>query len=330
MADKLNKEALLSCFNETESLSIHEVSERLSYKVAERTLRRWLSDAVNNGQLIRLGQKRATRYSLAQPSKAVPSFLQGYSEEQQKLLLSQLRDLWTHTSTAIEGNTLSLGDTHFILEEGLTVSGKSLKEHQEVLGHASAIELMYKALDKSISEQLCFDLHKAVQTEIIHDIDKPYGAWKVVPNYTYTVDENEQQVSLEYAKPQYVPVLMKSVLDTINASNMSQLSLSSAPKVYAKIHAAIAHIHPFWDGNGRIARLLANVPLLKSGLPPIIIPKEQRRLYIQLLASYELKVGELTPQTGPWPSIAELKNFEQFCIDCYQQTRNLIGLRNAN
>jgi Fic family protein len=63
-------------------------------------------------------------------------------------LLAQVRDLWTHGSTAIEGNTLTLGETKFVIEEGLTVSGKPLKDHQEVVGHARAIELLYRWLDE--------------------------------------------------------------------------------------------------------------------------------------------------------------------------------------
>lgn len=58
-------------------------------------------------------------------------------------LLHQIRDLWTHTSTALEGNILTLGETKFVIEEGLTVAGKPLKDHQEVMGHARAIELIY-------------------------------------------------------------------------------------------------------------------------------------------------------------------------------------------
>ena len=121
-------------------------------------------------------------------------FLKGLDKDIQQTLLNQLRDLWTHTSTAIEGNSLSLGDTKFILEEGLTVSGKPIKDHQEVIGHAKAIELVYSMIGRDITDNDFFDLHKAIQTEKISDIYKPFGAWKVEPNGTYSVDEYGNQV----------------------------------------------------------------------------------------------------------------------------------------
>ena len=64
------------------------------------------------------------------------------SRDLHQSLLSQIRELWTHTSTALEGNTLTLGETKFVIEEGLTVSGKPLQDHQEVMGDARAIELI--------------------------------------------------------------------------------------------------------------------------------------------------------------------------------------------
>jgi len=66
------------------------------------------------------------------------NFLHGLDNDLKQSLIKHLRDLWTHTSTAIEGNTLSLGETAFVIEEGLTVSGKPLKDHEEVVGHAIA------------------------------------------------------------------------------------------------------------------------------------------------------------------------------------------------
>ena len=101
--------------------------------------------------------------------------------------MAQLRDLWTHSSTAIEGNTLTLGETKFVIEEALTVSGKPLKDHQEVVGHARAIDLIYVMVGKAeINDTDLFELHKAIITQAVVDVYKPVGGWKKEPNgYRY-------------------------------------------------------------------------------------------------------------------------------------------------
>ena len=76
-------------------------------------------------------------------------FFQNLDSDIKAALKAQLRDLWTHTSTALEGNTLTLGETKFVIEEGLTVSGKPLKDHHEVVGHARAIDLIYSMAGKA-------------------------------------------------------------------------------------------------------------------------------------------------------------------------------------
>ncbi|MDD2455846.1 MAG: hypothetical protein PHG96_08465 [Kiritimatiellae bacterium] len=78
-------------------------------------------------------------------------------------MLKHIVAVWTHDSTAIEGNTLTLGDTVKVLELGLTISGKSLREHQEVYGHDRAIDLVYRMLRQPIiTEEDLFALHRAV------------------------------------------------------------------------------------------------------------------------------------------------------------------------
>jgi len=326
MADRLSRSSIVAYLSiQQAAVSLKELQAQLPQPIAERTLRRWLALEVESGRILKEGEKRATRYRAAiKPDSFNFAFLKDKPLEKQKQILKQLRDLWTHTSTALEGNTLTLGDTHFLLEEGLTISGKPIKEHQEVIGHASAIELLYRSIEQPMKETLCFSLHKAIQTEIVYDIDKPNGHWKVIPNGTYTVNTQNEAVYLEYASPKYVATLMAQLFDFINNENHKQLTSKQAHIYYARVHAAIAHIHPFWDGNGRIARLLANLPLLKSGLPPIVIPKEKRREYIQILASYELEIGPLDNKSGLWPDIDKLKKFEDFCLSCYQVTLDII------
>lgn len=252
-------------------------------------------------------------------------FLNGLDRDIQAALVNQLRDLWTHTSTALEGNTLTLGETKFVIEEGLTVSGKPLKDHQEVIGHARAIDLIYRLLGKPLTDQDLFDLHKAVQTEQTSDIYKPMGGWKVEPNGTYAVNANNKQVFIEYAAPDEVPSLMAEWLNELNSACQKNLSNKDCTEVYAKLHIGFVHIHPFWDGNGRLARLLSNIPLLCAGLPPIVISQSLRQQYINTLANYQLTVGAITGQTGVWPQPDKLAEFSACCLAAYQTTLDLVA-----
>ncbi len=252
--------------------------------------------------------------------------LHGLDDDLKQSLIRQLRNLWTHTSTAIEGNTLSLGETAFVIEQGLTVSGKPLKDHEEVAGHASAIDLIwnYISRDSGITKQDLFALHKAVQTERITDIYKPVGNWKVEPNGTTAITDDEQQVFLEYATPNAVPVLMDNWLEMINRFSRNKLDGNQALTAYTELHLSFVRIHPFFDGNGRIARLAANFPVINSGLPPIIIAVEKRREYIRLLSRYELAAGQ--PQAGEplLPKKEPIVDFMKFCEDSWGQSLKLV------
>ncbi len=304
----------------TKPLSLADIAREAGPDLPPRTLRRWLSKWVADGLVEISGVGRSTRY-MHKPL----GFLRGLDNDLKTRLLAQIRDLWTHTSTALEGNTFTLGDTHFVLQEGITISGKPIKDHQEVIGHARAIELLYRMLDAPLSEATIFELHNAVQTEIVTDIYKPNGAWKVEPNYTNAIAVDGGQVLIEYALPRFVAGLMQEIIDLINTLDSDCVTTETAHEYYAKIHMGIVHIHPFWNGNGRIARLLANVPLLKAGLPPLTIPQEQRRTYIETLADYQIAVGQLDDGTGVWPDESRLGAFSEFCGGSYAAIRNLVA-----
>jgi len=253
-------------------------------------------------------------------------FLKGLDKDLRDALLAQLRNLWTHASTALEGNTLTLGETAFVLEEGLTISGKPLKDHIEVTGHARAIDLVYRLTEKGVDLMDCdlFTLHQAVQTEPIVDVYKPAGAWKVEPNSTVIVDGNKQ-IIFEYASPKDVPALMKAWQEFFAGINKKiALDKENALSCYAELYAAFVRIHPFWDGNGRMARLLANIPVLKAGFPPIIIPKERRREYIQALSEYHLAVGTITAGDDLLPAIDKLDDFKRFCQESWFESLKLV------
>jgi len=329
MVDLPKKMAVLERLkNSATPLSLPEISVLMNGNVPQRTLRRWLAGWVEQGVLVRTGKKRGTRYAYAgpggYPSVFESGFLNAVPIYRRLAVLEQIRDLWTHTSTALEGNSLTLGDTHAVLGLGLTISGKPLREHQEIVGHAKAIDLLYQGLHKPLDKDLIFDLHRAVQTDIVHDIYKPVGEWKLEINGAYAVTGAGHQVFIEYAKPVHVDGLMDELICFINDCDMSLLTLDTVAEYYAKVHMGIVHIHPFWDGNGRIARLLANLLLLKAGLPPLVIDRSLRREYITCLADYQVSVGQLNHRTGVWPDEAGLKEFIGFCQAAYATTRNLI------
>ncbi len=332
MARKAQREAVLSVLKQSSApLPAVEISRRAGPELPRRTLRRWLSEWVDQGLITRSGVGRATRYHSVKAAgddtiivSSPLGFLRGLDNDLKRELLAQVRDQWTHTSTALEGNTLTLGDTHFVLQEGLTISGKPIKDHQEVLGHARAIDLLYRCLNEPLTEGIVFEIHKAVQTEPVTDIHNPNGAWKVEPNGTHMVAADGRQVFIEYAMPSSVPALMTEIIEFTNSVNAENISEITAHEYYSKIHMGIVHVHPFWDGNGRIARLLANIPLLKAGLPPVTIAEEHRRTYIQLLADYEIIVGQLDETTGVWPDESQLSDFNRFCESCYGAIRRLV------
>ncbi len=326
MCKKDEKVAVLVFIRQKNSaLSLPEILQELEFDLAERTLRSWLVSWVEDGTLQRTGKKRGTRYRWnAETAPTHFAFLEPIPPHRREVVLAQIRDLWTHTSTALEGNTLTLGDTHFILQEGLTISGKPLREHQEIIGHARAIDLLYSAVNSTIDISWLFGLHKAVQTELTFDIYKPNGAWKVEPNGTNIITPDGKQTYLEYAQPKYIDQLMQALLSYINNFATDQVTLKTAPAVYAKVHMAFVHIHPFWDGNGRLARLLANLLLLKSGQPPLLIEQNRRREYITTLSTYQHAVGQLTDETGLWPHETELEPFVELCQESYGAVQALI------
>jgi len=298
-----------------------------SIEVAERTLRRWLSVWVENKQLVKTGQKRGTRYQLVSTSSNQKlEFLKGIEPAKRVALLAKLRDLWTHNSTALEGNTLSLGDTNTILELGLTISGKPLREHHEIMGHAKAIDIIYSICSKKLTKKHLFELHKAVQKEVIMDIYQPVGDWKVEKNYSNSINSQGEPVTIEYAEPKHINKLMTKLIETFNQWDNSSISQSNAHESYAKLHLAFVHIHPFADGNGRLARLVSNLPLLKAGLPPLLIDQKRRREYITLLADYQSQLPtptiELVEDKDFWVQPELLEPFSKFCAKCYEMTVN--------
>jgi Fic family protein len=251
-------------------------------------------------------------------------FYEPFPNDIRDSLIRQFTALWTHESTAIEGNTLTLGETVKVLELGLTISGKPLKDHEEVYGHAKAIELIYSLLGAArITASHLFELHRCVMQKNPVDALRPVGDWKRDFNGTTGVRDG-RPVYMEYAAPGDTTALMTRWLKEFNRKLDTASSPVKAINGYAWTHLSLVRIHPFFDGNGRIARLIANLPLLRGGHPPILISPEHRASYIDLLWNYQNAVGVIHRDDRLLPVHPGITAFKSFLRDEWQASRRLM------
>ncbi|MEZ4752992.1 MAG: Fic family protein [Bdellovibrionota bacterium] len=178
---------------------------------------------------------------------------------------------WTYNSNAIEGNTLSLQETRLVLEEGLTIKGKKLREHFEAKNHEKAIHYIEKLVKPKykLSEKDIFEVHRLVLENIEDEFCGRYRNGQVRILGANFVPPNHLKIKNQICE------LISSV--NTNPSNLSFLELIS------RFHHKFVWIHPFFDGNGRTARLLMNLLFMKYGYPPAIILKNDRKKYYKAL-----------------------------------------------
>lgn len=191
-----------------------------------------------------------------------------------KNLRKQIKEYYrvglTYTSNAIEGNSLTESETKVVLEDGITIGGKRLIEHLEVIGHSDAYSYLYELVKK---------------TEITVDDIKWFHHL-----FYFRIDEKEageyrrQKAIITGSKyslpvPKDLPDLMEQLIIAIQRFRKEKHPVEAA----ALAHKEFVFIHPFVDGNGRVARLLMNLILLQEGFEIAIIPPVIRNQYIQSL-----------------------------------------------
>lgn len=192
-------------------------------------------------------------------------------------LVKKLREQFSiemnYNSNAIEGNTLTLRETMLVLQQGITVKGKSLKDHLEVKNQAEAIEYLYEVAggkkDIPISEILIRNLHKLITQNIDGVEAGSYRTYDVriigskhVPPPAFDVSHQMRDLLIWY---------------TENKNKLDIITLATEFK-----HRFV-HIHPFGDGNGRVSRLIFNSILMKEGYPIVVILKNDRTKYYKAL-----------------------------------------------
>lgn len=191
-----------------------------------------------------------------------------------KYTLQSLREKmlleWTYNSNAIEGNTLTINETKIVLE-GITIGGKTMREHLEVINHRDAIQYVEEIVLKKnpLSEWQIKNLHRLV----LKGIDDEYaGVYR------------DQQVFISGAKhtPPAHYLISEKMTKMMKWYDDEGIKLHPVVRG-AMLHAIFVGIHPFIDGNGRTSRLLLNLELMKDGYPPVVIKVKNRLAYYEAL-----------------------------------------------
>jgi Fic family protein len=176
----------------------------------------------------------------------------------------------TYTSNAIEGNTLSPVETTLVIEQGITISGKPLKDHLEALDHYDAIRYVRELAQEGtpLTESDVRNLHRLVVQRSRPDIAVRYAG---LARYVRT-----EAGRYEFPSPAQIPALMGDFAQWLATA-------PDSPSGSFAAHRKLVDIHPFNDGNGRTARLLMNLILIRGGYPPIAVRPEDRPDYIRAL-----------------------------------------------
>lgn len=231
-----------------------------------------------------------------------------------RFVLQKLKLQWTADSNAIEGSTLSFGETKFFIEQGLTVEGKPLKDFLDAKNHWEAIDLLFDvvAAKQPVTPGLLKELNALILRgveataaidatgQIVGKTARP-GEYKSHPNHVLQPDGTIHR----YVEPVHVASEIEALCASIE---------TGAPDAHPVIVAAFAHydfvrIHPFDDGNGRGARMLMNLVLLRYGYPPAVIPLKLRRHYYDALAAADQ---------------GQQATFVQFIVTCVYDTQTTI------
>lgn len=218
------------------------------------------------------------------PQATLESYLKAFSIE------------YTHNSTAIEGNTLTLIQTKTVIEDGISIGGKMLREIYEVLNHEKAFKYVRKCIEenKELDENIIKDIHAITMENIMTG-----GIYRNVDVYISGAQHTPPSPNEMYRQ-------IKMFYNDLSSNTLNPIELA------AWTHAEFVKIHPFTDGNGRTSRLIMNYQLMKNGYLPISIDKKDRLSYYEALEEYAVN-NNLTPFADMIASLEEQQL--QRCID---------------
>ncbi len=233
----------------------------------------------------------------------------------------KLRLEWNYHSNAVEGNSLTLGETRSLILHGITAHGKPMRDHLDIQGHDNAVKAVEDAVrnEEALNEVFIRNLHRVLLKEPYEMdartpdgriVQRPIaiGNYKTAPNNVLTTTGEVHY----FTAPELVKPEMTDLLDWYHESERT----SEHPIVLAAVfHYRFVAIHPFDDGNGRMARLLMNLILIRHGYTVAMIRAEDRGLYIDIL--------ERGQRTGRSPVAGDLREFIEFVASCCESSLRL-------
>ena len=226
--------------------------------------------------------------------------LRPLAPEQEARVLQKFRLEWNYNSNAIEGNSLTLGETRSLLLHGLTAAGKPMRDHLDIKGHNEAVLALedFVRSEYPLTEQFIREMHQLLLGEPYEvPAQTPDGQptrKRIVPGRYKTSPNNVLTATGEmfyFASPEETPGRMTDLVDWYRAEEAAPTLPPVA--LAARFHYDFVRIHPFDDGNGRMSRLLMNLILLRHGYPMTVIKADDRNRYLAALS--EADAGEFAP-----------------------------------
>lgn len=218
--------------------------------------------------------------------------------------------LYTHDSTAIEGNTLSLLETKVVLEDGIAIGGKPMREIYEVVNHKKAFDYVKRCIEerKPLDESVMKDIHALLMEEIL-------------------VGGVYRNVSVRITGAQHKPPAPSEMYVQVKNffADLPYKYPGNAIELAAWTHAEFVKIHPFEDGNGRTSRLIMNYQLMANGFLPVSIAAKDRISYFETLERYAID-GDLEPFATMIAKLEE-KRLDEWTHDMKEKNEKTDGAR---
>lgn len=201
----------------------------------------------------------------------------------------KLRLEWNYHSNSMEGNSLTKEETRSVMVNNITVEGKPLKDVLEMRGHDGVVQDIMKMGrgELRLSESRIRDVHRAIMHEEDPEKRARIGSWKTSDNYVY----NYRQERIDFAPHAEVPERMHALINWLGAEG-ERIARGAEDALHPvllalKFHLDYVSIHPFYDGNGRTARIFTNLILAAYGYPPMYVKTDESEMYYRYLADVQ-------------------------------------------